>query len=124
MNKKDLSAVLLASVLGSAAFVAPVLAEETNTDPQEVETAPVEETTTVDDTNGMDETETTTPVYTNQFQTENGSTYYFDNNGNKVTGIQTINGELYYFDGNGVLQSSVEYEGYYFGANGKAVQSG
>ena len=117
MNKKDLSAVLLASVLGSAAFVAPVLAEETNTDPQEVETAPVEETTTVE------QTETTTPVYTNQFQTVNGSTYYFDNNGNKVTGIQTINGELYYFDGNGVLQTNVEYEGYYFGANGKAVQS-
>ena len=123
MNKKDLSAVLLASVLGSAAFVAPVLAEETNTDSQEVETAPVEETTTVDDTNVLDETETTTPVYTNRFLTENGSTYYFDNNGNKVTGIQTINGELYYFDGNGVLQSSVEYEGYYFGANGKAIKS-
>ena len=123
MNKKDLSAVLLASVLGSAAFVAPVFAEETNTDPQEVETAPVEETTTVDDTNVLDETETTTPVYTNQFLTVNGSTYYFDNNGNKVTGIQTINGELYYFDGNGVLQSSVEYEGYYFGADGKAVKS-
>ena len=34
MNKKDLSAVLLASVLGSAAFVVPVLADETTTDPQ------------------------------------------------------------------------------------------
>lgn len=33
MNKKDLSAVLLASVLGSAAFVVPVLADETTTDP-------------------------------------------------------------------------------------------
>ena len=117
MNKKDLSAVLLASVLGSVAFVAPVLAEETNTDPQEVETAPVEETTTVE------QTETTTPVYINQFQTKNGSTYYFDNNGNKVTGIQTIASDVYYFDGNGVLQSSVEYEGYYFGADGKAVKS-
>ncbi|WP_367251836.1 N-acetylmuramoyl-L-alanine amidase family protein, partial [uncultured Holdemanella sp.] len=117
MNKKDLSAVLLASVLGSAAFVAPVLAEETNTDPQEVETAPVEETTTVE------QAETTTPVYINQFQTENGSTYYFDNNGNKVTGIQTIGSDVYYFDGNGVLQTSVEYEGYYFGVDGKAVKS-
>lgn len=28
MNKKDLKAVLLASALGSAAFVAPVMAEE------------------------------------------------------------------------------------------------
>ena len=117
MNKKDLSAVLLASVLGGAAFVAPVLAEETNTDPQEVETAPVEETTTVE------QTETTTQVYINQFQTENGNTYYFDNNGNKVTGIQTIGSDVYYFDGNGVLQSNVEYEGYYFGVDGKAVKS-
>ncbi|WP_308586068.1 hypothetical protein [uncultured Holdemanella sp.] len=117
MNKKDLSAVLLASVLGGAAFVAPVLAEETNTDPQEVETAPVEETTTVE------QAETSTPVYINQFQTENGSTYYFDNNGNKVTGIQTIGSDVYYFDGNGVLQSNVEYEGYYFGVDGKAVKS-
>ena len=117
MNKKDLSAVLLASVLGSAAFVAPVLAEETNTDPQEVETAPVEQTET---TTPVEEE---TPVYTNQFLTENGSTYYFDNNGNKVTGIQTIASDVYYFDGNGVLKSSVEYEGYYFGADGKAVKS-
>ena len=117
MNKKDLSAVLLASVLGSAAFVAPVLAEETNTDPQEVETASAEQTETTAPV------EEETPVYINQFLTENGSTYYFDNNGNKVTGIQTINSDVYYFDGNGVLQSSVEYEGYYFGANGKAVKS-
>ena len=76
MNKKDLSAVLLASVLGSAAFVAPVLAEETNADPQQ-------ETTTVDDTNVVDETETVTPaeeetpVVTNRFQTLDGSTYYW-----------------------------------------------
>ena len=122
MNKKDLSAVLLASVLGSAAFVAPVLSEETNVDPQQ-------ETTTVDDTNVVDETETVTPVeeetpvVTNQFQTLDGSTYYFDNNGNKVTGIQTIASDVYYFDGIGVLQTSVEYEGYYFGANGKAVKN-
>ena len=100
MNKKDLSAVLLASVLGSAAFIAPVLAEETNTDPQEVETAPVEQTETTAPV------EEETPVYTNQFQTVDGSTYYFDNNGNKVTGIQTIASDVYYFDGNGVLQTN------------------
>lgn len=100
MNKKDLSAVLLASVLGGAAFVAPVLAEETNTDPQEVETAPVEQAETTAPV------EEETPVYTNQFQTVDGSTYYFDNNGNKVTGIQTIASDVYYFDGNGVLQTN------------------
>lgn len=33
MNKKDLKAVLLASALGSAAFVAPVMAEENSQDP-------------------------------------------------------------------------------------------
>ena len=45
MNKKDLSAVLLASVLGGAAFVVPVLADETTADPQEQTV----ETTSVDD---------------------------------------------------------------------------
>lgn len=33
MNKKDLKAVLLASALGGAAFVAPVMAEENSQDP-------------------------------------------------------------------------------------------
>lgn len=35
MNKKDFSAVILASILGGAAFVVPVLAEETTADLQE-----------------------------------------------------------------------------------------
>ena len=30
---------------------------------------------------------------------------------------------MYYFDGNGVLQTNVEYEGYYFGEDGKAVKN-
>lgn len=45
MNKKDLSAMLLASVFGSVAFVVPVLADEITTDPQEQTV----ETTSVDD---------------------------------------------------------------------------
>lgn len=36
MNKKDLKAVLLASTLGSAFFVAPVMAEEKSQDPVDV----------------------------------------------------------------------------------------
>ena len=36
MNKKDLKAVLLASALGSVAFVAPVMAEENSQDPVDV----------------------------------------------------------------------------------------
>lgn len=36
MNKKDLKAALLASALGGAAFVAPVMAEENSQDPVDV----------------------------------------------------------------------------------------
>ena len=43
MNKRDLNAVLLASVLGSAIFVAPVMAQEVAQDPLDVDN-PVMET--------------------------------------------------------------------------------
>lgn len=117
MNKKDLSAVLLASVLGSAAFVVPVLADETTTDPQEQTV----ETTSVDDASVVSNEKE--QVVKNAFQEIDGYTYYFDNDGNKVTGIQSINGETYYFNVNGILQTNVEYNGYYFGQDGKAVKN-
>lgn len=80
MNKKDFSAVILASILGGAAFVVPVLAEETTADSQEQTT----ETTAVEDTNvTLNEEE----VVKNVFQEIDGYTYYFDNDGNKVFGI-------------------------------------
>lgn len=116
MNKKDFSAVILASILGGAAFVVPVLAEETTADSQEQTT----ETTAVEDTNvTLNEEE----VVKNVFQEIDGYTYYFDNDGNKVFGIQSINGDTYYFDVNGVLQTNVEYEDYYFGQDGRAVKN-
>ncbi len=37
MNKKDLAAALLASALGGAAFVAPVMADEVNSDPVDIQ---------------------------------------------------------------------------------------
>ena len=37
------------------------------------------------------------------WQTIDGVTYYFDENGNKVTGWQTIDGEKYYFDKDGSM---------------------
>lgn len=117
MNKKDLSAVLLASVLGSAAFVVPVLADEITTDPQEQTV----ETTSVDDASVVSNEEEM--VVKNAFQEINGYTYYFDNDGNKVTGIQSINGDVYYFDTNGILQTNVEYGEYYFGQDGKAIKN-
>lgn len=117
MNKKDLSAVLLASVLGSAAFVVPVLADEITTDPQEQTV----ETTSVDDASVVSNEEEM--VVKNAFQEINGCTYYFDNDGNKVTGIQSINGDVYYFDTNGILQTNVEYGEYYFGQHGTAIKN-
>lgn len=51
MNNKDLKAVLLASALSGAAFVMPVVAEETNTDSVQVQDQTTEstQTTTVDE---------------------------------------------------------------------------
>lgn len=117
MNKKDLSAMLLASVFGSVAFVVPVLADETYTDPQQQTV----ETMSVDDASDVSNEEVV--VVKNTFQEIDGYTYYFDNDGNKVTGIQSINGNVYYFDTNGILQTNVEYGEYYFGQDGKAVKN-
>lgn len=41
------------------------------------------------------------------WQDLDGNRYYFDKNGNKVTGAQTIRGQNYTFDTNGVLQQTV-----------------
>lgn len=45
---------------------------------------------------------------TNSFEDIDGQKYYFDENGNKVTGIKTIGTEAYYFNESGVLQSNVQ----------------
>lgn len=39
------------------------------------------------------------------FVTENGNTYYYDENDKKVTGLQEIDGKTYYFDRKGVMQT-------------------
>ena len=109
--------MLLASVFGSVAFVVPVLADETYTDPQQQTV----ETSSVDDASNVSNEEVV--VVKNTFQEIDGYTYYFDNDGNKVIGIQSINGDVYYFDTNGILQTNVEYGEYYFGQDGKAVKN-
>ena len=53
----------------------------------------------------------TTPV---GWQTENGKSYYYDINGNKVTGLKSIDGKLYYFDDNGAKASSLGIDVSYF----------
>ena len=53
----------------------------------------------------------TTPV---GWQTENGKTYYYDLNGNKVTGLKSIDGKLYYFDDSGVKAGSLGIDVSYF----------
>ena len=45
------------------------------------------------------------PVYTG-WQTINGNVYYFDENGQAVTGVQMIDGIRYYFSDEGVLQDT------------------
>ncbi len=47
--------------------------------------------------------ETETEVKYTGWQTIDGNTYYFDENGNKVTGEQVIQGVTYKFDSNGAL---------------------
>ena len=45
---------------------------------------------------------------TNSFEDIDGQKYYFDENGNKVTGFNTIGTDAYYFNESGVLQSIVQ----------------
>ena len=45
---------------------------------------------------------------TNSFEDIDGLKYYFDENGNKVTGIKTIGTNAYYFNESGVLQSNMQ----------------
>ena len=45
---------------------------------------------------------------TNSFEDIDGQKYYFDENGNKVTGFKTIGTDAYYFNETGVLQSNMQ----------------
>ncbi|MGL5888219.1 MAG: glycoside hydrolase family 70 protein, partial [Leuconostoc suionicum] len=66
-------------------------------------------------------------VVKNGFSSDNsGNTYYFDENGNFVTGWRTVNGQQYYFEDNGTLvksgQKTVGDNVYYFdSSDGHAV---
>ncbi|UQS87102.1 hypothetical protein MOO44_02775 [Nicoliella spurrieriana] len=62
-------------------------------------------------------------VKDNFVRDDNGNSYYFDADGNMVTGIHRIHGAVYYFASNGVMKKSIYYrdakgQSYYFGANG------
>ena len=66
-------------------------------------------------------------VVKNGFSSDNeGNTYYFDDNGDFVTGWRTVNGQQYYFEDNGTLvksgQKTVGDNVYYFdSSDGHAV---
>lgn len=45
---------------------------------------------------------------TNSFEDIDGQKYYFDENGNKVTGFKTIGTDAYYFNESGVLQLNMQ----------------
>ena len=52
----------------------------------------------------------------------NNQWYYFDHNGNKVTGWQMINGCWYWFDANNVMASNAWINGkYYVDSSGKML---
>ena len=144
MNKKDLKAVLLASALGSAAFVAPVMAEENSQDPVDVNDQTTQTVTADDQTTNTELADENTVTdgwsddgnyyYENgqkvvsQFKTIDGKTYYFlDDGWLWRDGILYLDGDQfgdqYYFDANGVMQTNFEYNHQYFGADGKAAQN-
>ena len=59
-----------------------------------------------------------------EFVVSKGDTYYFDGDGNKVTGLTDINGSKYYFDDEGVMQTGwqdIEESRYYFTDKGAAA---
>ena len=141
MNKKDLKAVLLASALGGAAFVAPVMAEENSQDPvdvndQTIQTVTADESTVNEQITNTESAENSSVkdgwsdgyYYENgqkvvsQFKTIDGKTYYFQGDGSPCRdGIYWVNSDQYYFDADGVMQTNFEYFRQYFGADGKAV---
>lgn len=60
----------------------------------------------------------------NDFVVSKGKTYYFDADGNKVTGKQTVNNATYFFNKDGVMQTGwkkTDDGTYYLGDNGAAV---
>ena len=60
----------------------------------------------------------------NDFVVSKDKTYYFDADGNKVTGKQTINNATYFFNKDGVMQTGwkkTDDGTYYLGDNGAAV---
>ena len=142
MNKKDLKAALLASALGGAAFVAPVMAEENSQDPVDVndqttQTVTADESTVNDQTTNTESAETNTvkdgwgddgyyyengQMVVSQFKTIDGKTYYFQGDGSLCRdGVFDLDSNQYYFDANGVMQTNFEYHHRYFGDDGKAV---
>ena len=144
MNKKDLKAVLVASALGSAAFVAPVMAEENSQDPVDVndqttQTVTADESTVNDQTTNTESAETNAvkdgwsddghyyengEMVVSQFKTIDGKTYYFQGDGSLCRdGVYWLDSDLYYFDVNGVMQTDFAYSQKYFGADGKAVKN-
>ncbi len=68
------------------------------------------------------------PANANSFVTkDDNNTYYYDENGNMVTGWQTIDGLRYYFDEDGVMLKgihNVEGKNYFFGVTKGKVMYG
>ena len=60
----------------------------------------------------------------NDFVVSKGDTYYFDEDGNKATGLNHIDDAIYYFDAEGVMKTGwqdIEQSRYYFTEEGAAA---
>ena len=86
MNKKDLKAVLLASALGSAAFVAPVMAEENSQDPVDVNDQTTQTVTADDQTTNTELADENTVT---DGWSDDGN-YYYENGQKVVSQFKTI----------------------------------
>lgn len=84
MNKKDLAAALLASALGGAAFVAPVMADEVNSDPVDIQDQ-------VEDTSeSVIEEDNSTDVAVNSLEetaNDDSDTVIVDENSNEISEV-------------------------------------
>ena len=116
MKKKDLKAALLASALGGAAFVAPVMAEEVSQDPVDVNDQTTQ-TVTADESTVNNQTTQTVTADENSVKDGWSDGYYYENGQKVVSQFKTIDGKTYYFDWNGNLylfvKSNMTYSHYW-----------
>ena len=146
MNKKDLKAVFLASALCGVAAVAPVMADEVEQDPVDIQdqvldtsndsdvventetsadvTENLESDSVVEQGSDLYKIETTTVVSQEEAQKdgwESGNQRYYENGELVTNQLKEIDGNTYYFGSSGYKKSgyvTVDGDNYFFDNNG------